>query len=76
MCPLIKELQSRPGELETVVCVTGQHREMLAQVLDVFQVEPGYDLEIMKESQALSDVTGEVLKKLPVILLIGPFDGC
>lgn len=67
MCPLVKELQSRPDEFETVVCVTGQHREMLAQVLDVFQVEPDYDLAIMKNGQTLSDVTGEVLKKLPPI---------
>lgn len=67
MCPLVKELQSRPDEFETVVCVTGQHREMLAQVLSVFKVEPDYDLAIMKNGQTLSDVTSEILTKLPPI---------
>lgn len=70
MCPLVKELQSRPDEFETVVCVTGQHREMLAQVLDVFEVEPDYDLAIMKSGQTLSDVTGDILKKLPPIFVV------
>lgn len=67
MCPLVKELHSRPDEFETVVCVTGQHREMLQQVLNVFGIRPDYDLKIMKDGQTLSDVTGEVLKKLPPI---------
>lgn len=69
MCPLVKELQSRPDEFDTVVCVTGQHRQMLQQVLDVFDVRPDYDLKIMKDGQTLSDVTGDVLAKLPAILV-------
>ena len=48
MCPLVKELKSRPG-LKTVVCVTGQHRQMLDQVLETFEVVPDYDLSIMKD---------------------------
>ena len=68
MCPLVKELEGRPDEFETVVCVTGQHREMLQQVLVTFGVQPDYDLAIMKDGQTLSDVTGEVLRKLPEIL--------
>lgn len=67
MCPLIKELQRRPA-FHTVVCVTGQHREMLAQVLNAFQVEPDYDLSIMKEKQTLFDVTGRILKKIREVL--------
>ena len=56
MCPLVNELKTRK-ELETVVCVTGQHRQMLDQVLEAFQVEPDYDLSIMKDRQTLFDVT-------------------
>lgn len=67
MCPLVKEFESRPDDFETVVCVTGQHREMLAQVLAAFGVQPDYDLAIMKEGQTLGDVTAEVLTKLPEI---------
>lgn len=67
MCPLVKELQSRDAQFETVVCVTGQHREMLAQVLEAFDVEPDYDLAIMKDGQTLNDVTSEVLLKMPKI---------
>ncbi len=69
MCPLVKELQSRPEEFETVVCVTGQHREMLQQVLSVFKIKPDYDLAIMKNGQTLGDVTREILGKLPDILI-------
>ena len=61
MCPLVKEFQKYPDEFETVVCVTGQHREMLDQVLDIFGVEPDYDLNIMKEGQDLYDVSARVL---------------
>ena len=68
MCPLVQELQSRPNEFQTVVCVTGQHREMLKQVLEVFGIQPDYDLAIMRQGQTLADVTGEVLRKLPPIL--------
>lgn len=61
MCPLVKEFQRHPGEFETVVCVTGQHREMLDQVLTIFDVRPDYDLNIMKQGQDLTDVTARVL---------------
>ncbi len=67
MCPLVKELRSRPG-LETLVCVTGQHREMLDQVLCTFDVTPDYDLDIMKEGQTLFDITTAVLWGLKPVL--------
>ena len=51
MCPLVKEFQMNPNEFETIVCVTGQHREMLDQVLRIFEVTPDYDLNIMKQGQ-------------------------
>ena len=55
MCPLVNELKSR-NRFKVVVCVTGQHREMLDQVLETFQVQPDYDLSIMKERQTLFDI--------------------
>lgn len=61
MCPLVKEFQNNPSEFETIVCVTGQHREMLDQVLAIFDVKPDYDLNIMKQGQDLYDVTSRVL---------------
>lgn len=61
MCPLVKEFQKRSDEFETTVCVTGQHREMLDQVLEIFNVKPDYDLNIMKQGQDLTDVTVKVL---------------
>lgn len=61
MCPLVKEFQKFPDEFETIVCVTGQHREMLDQVLRIFEVKPDYDLNIMKQGQDLYDVTARVL---------------
>ena len=61
MCPLVKEFQKRCEEFETTVCVTGQHREMLDQVLNIFNVRPDYDLNIMKQGQDLTDVTTNVL---------------
>lgn len=61
MCPLVKEFQKHPDDFETIVCVTGQHREMLDQVLGIFDVEPDYDLNIMKQGQDLYDVTARVL---------------
>lgn len=61
VCPLVKEFQKRSDEFETVVCVTGQHREMLDQVLQIFDVKPDYDLNIMKQGQDLTDVTARVL---------------
>ena len=64
MCPLVKEFQKRTDEFETKVCVTGQHREMLDQVLQIFNVKPDYDLNIMKQGQDLTDVTARVLTGL------------
>lgn len=61
MCPLVKEFQKHNDEFETIVCVTGQHREMLDQVLNIFEVKPDYDLNIMKQGQDLYDVTARVL---------------
>lgn len=61
MCPLVKEFQKYPLEFEIIVCVTGQHREMLDQVLNIFDVKPDYDLNIMKQGQDLYDVTARVL---------------
>ena len=61
MCPLVKEFQKCPDKFETIVCVTGQHREMLDQVLNIFDVKPDYDLNIMKQGQDLYDVTARVL---------------
>lgn len=68
MCPLVNELKARPKEFDTVVAVTGQHREMLDQVLHVFGVEPDHDLAIMRSGQTLFDVTCEVLLRLKVVL--------
>lgn len=67
MCPLVKELKSR-DDIELVVCVTGQHREMLQQVLDTFNVVPDYDLAIMKDKQTLFDVTINILDKMRDVL--------
>ena len=64
MCPLVKEFQKRLDEFETIVCVTGQHREMLDQVLQIFNVKPNFDLNIMKQGQDLTDVTARVLTGL------------
>lgn len=67
MCPLVRELQTRGG-LETVVCVTGQHRQMLDSVLNTFGVTPEYDLSIMKDKQTLFDVTVNILEKIRGVL--------
>lgn len=67
MCPLVKELKTR-NNLDTVVCVTGQHREMLEQVLRAFNVIPNYDLSIMKSKQTLFDVTINILEKMKAVL--------
>ena len=64
MCPLVKEFQKHPEDFNTIVCVTGQHREMLDQVLQIFDVHPNYDLNIMKQGQDLTDVTARVLTGL------------
>lgn len=67
MCPLVNELQTR-SEIETVVCVTGQHRQMLDQVLEAFSVVPDYDLSIMKDKQTLFDVTTNILERIKAVL--------
>jgi len=67
MCPLVNELKERSG-LETIVCVTGQHRQMLDQVLTAFHVVPDYDLSIMKDKQTLFDVTTNILERIKVVL--------
>ena len=61
MAPLVKEFQKYPQQFQTIVCVTGQHREMLDQVLTIFDIKPDYDLNIMKQGQDLYDVTARVL---------------
>ena len=61
MAPLIKELQKYPDKFETIVCVTGQHRQMLDQVLQLFGIVPDYDLDIMKPGQDLYDITSRIL---------------
>lgn len=67
MCPLVNELKTREN-IKTIVCVTGQHREMLDQVLTAFNVEPDYDLSIMKEKQTLFDVTVNILERIKSVL--------
>jgi len=68
MCPLVKEFQKYPTDFKTIVCVTGQHREMLDQVLKIFEVTPDYDLNIMKQGQDLYDVTARVLTGMRDVL--------
>lgn len=68
MAPLVKEFQKRTNEFETIVCVTGQHRQMLDQVLDLFEITPNYDLNIMKQGQDLYDVTARVLTGMRDVL--------
>ncbi len=67
MCPLVNELKSRKA-LKTVVCVTGQHRQMLNQVLDAFSVVPDYDLSVMKDKQTLFDITTSILERIKSVL--------
>ena len=67
MCPLVNELKSRES-IKTVVCVTGQHRQMLDMVLDAFNVKPDYDLSIMKEKQTLFDITSNILLSIKSVL--------
>ena len=67
MCPLVKELKTRDA-IKTIVCVTGQHRQMLDMVLEAFNVKPDYDLSIMKERQTLFDVTTDILNKIKDVL--------
>ena len=67
MCPLVNELKSRKG-IQTIVCVTGQHRQMLDQVLEAFDVTPDYDLSIMKDKQTLFDITTNILTRIKEVL--------
>ena len=67
MCPLVNELKTRKN-IETIVCVTGQHRQMLDQVLDAFRVAPDYDLSIMKDKQSLFDITTNILTRIKEVL--------
>ena len=67
MAPIVKELKSRK-EVECIVCVTAQHRQMLDQVLHVFDIKPEYDLDIMKQGQTLSDITSRVLLGLEEVI--------
>lgn len=68
MCPLVNELKRHKDDIETVVCVTGQHRQMLDQVLQAFNVEPDYDLSIMKNKQTLFDVSINILERIKKVL--------
>lgn len=68
MAPLVKEFQKYPEQFQAIVCVTGQHREMLDQVLHIFEIEPDYDLNIMKQGQDLYDVTARVLTGMRDVL--------
>lgn len=68
MCPLVNQLKSMPDDFNTMVCVTGQHREMLGQVLAVFDVDPDYDLAVMRKDQTLFDVTSDILHDIKVVL--------
>jgi len=67
MCPLVNELKTRKS-VQTVVCVTGQHRQMLDQVLEAFHIEPDYDLSIMKDKQTLFDITTNILERIKTVL--------
>ena len=67
MCPLVNELKTRDN-VQTIVCVTGQHRQMLDQVLEAFNVQPDYDLSIMKEKQTLFDITTNILSRIREVL--------
>lgn len=68
MAPLVKEFQKHPDQFKTIVCVTGQHRQMLDQVLEIFDIKPNYDLNIMKQGQDLYDVTARVLTGMRDVL--------
>lgn len=74
MAPLVKEFQKHPDKFETIVCVTGQHRQMLDQVLDLFEIKPDYDLNIMKQGQDLYDVTSRVLLGMRDVLKVAKPD--
>ena len=67
MCPLVKELEKQ-SDMESVVCLTGQHKEMLTQVIDIFGVHADYNLEIMRPSQTLTTITVDILSKIEDVL--------
>lgn len=69
MCPLVLELKKYPENFQTIVCVTGQHKEMLQQVLDTFNIKPDYNLDIMKQKQTLSDITSNILLTIDGVLI-------
>ncbi|MDF2815805.1 MAG: mnaA, partial [Paenibacillus sp.] len=69
MAPLILELEKHPEHIESLVCVTAQHREMLDQVLDIFKIKPDFDLDVMKPGQTLNEVTIRVLQGLEPIFI-------
>ncbi len=68
MAPLVKELEKHPGEIESIVCVTAQHRQMLDQVLEIFDIQPDYDLNIMKDRQTLVEIVGRSLEGLDEVM--------
>ncbi|MBJ6799430.1 non-hydrolyzing UDP-N-acetylglucosamine 2-epimerase [Geomonas propionica] len=68
MAPVIMELERNPGDFQSLVCVTGQHRQMLAQVLDLFDIRPDFNLDVMSSGQDLFDVSGKVLQGLKTVL--------
>ena len=70
MAPLVKAFQEKKDDFKTIVCVTGQHREMLDQVLDLFGIKPDFDLNIMKQGQDLYDVTSRVLLGMRDVLKV------
>ena len=73
LLPVVKELKKHPTDFETIVCVTAQHREMLDQVLELFNVKADYDLDIMQKNQTLSSLTANIIKKIdPIILKMQP----
>lgn len=68
MAPLVKELEAHPDEIESVVCVTAQHRQMLDQVLEIFDIKPDYDLNIMKDRQTLVEIVTRSLSGLDEVM--------
>ena len=69
MAPVVKELERRSDDIKSVVCVTAQHRGMLDQVLEAFEIKPDYDLNIMKPGQTLTHITAEVLKRIEEVII-------
>ena len=68
MAPLVKELEKYPDKIESIVCVTAQHRQMLDQVLDIFNIKPDYDLNIMKDRQTLVEIVAHALEGLDKVM--------